>query len=514
MVRASLRFSAAVAAIAAPAHAEPVPPERLAQTQALITRTVDDLMTAPGGIAGYSVVIAAEGSPDFILTRGVANAATGAKVTPDTAFYIASQTKSYTGLLAAKLDREGIFPLTTTLTDVWPKLKLPAPIDPTRVTFRQFLSHSAGFDNPLLGWLTAYTDEVRAESYPRLLETASKIGKPGFEYSNSGYLIYSAALKAKTGRDWKSWMQEEVLDPLGLSHTYTRSSRIPAAARAWGHQWDGKTWVPVPPKDDAIMHAAGGMFASSRDLAKWIRLQLSLGKGQSTVTAADFRATHVDLTDHGLGEGDFGIRCDGYSLGWSLCTYEGTAMFYHGGTYSGVRTHLFMLPEQGVGVALCANSDGMTGTLGQFFMSVIASSLLGRADAAERAALMITGYKEQVGKQVANRIRERAESEAEKRWGGWTWKPDAAQLAAYQGVYHSDRAGDLEIRFDGTRLTADLGVMHRQLRPALPGLFAARPTSVEPWEPVTFSSAAGTESVEFSGEMFRRSDAGPALAAP
>jgi CubicO group peptidase (beta-lactamase class C family) len=504
MIRAHLLLPAAVVTFAAPAAAEPLSGERLAQTQALITRTVDELLTAPGGIAGYSVVVAAEGAPDFIVTRGVANAATGARVTPDTAFYIASQTKSYTGLLAAKLDREGVLPLTMTLADVWPNLKLPAPIDAKKVTFRQLLSHSAGFDNPLLGWRTAYTDEVAAEAYPRLLETASKAGKPGFEYSNSGYLIYSAALEAKTGRDWKSWMQEEILDPLSLSQTYSRSSRIPAAQRAWGHQWDGKAWVPVPPKDDAIMHAAGGMFASSRDLTKWIRWQLELGRGQSDVTAADFRATHVDLTDHGLGEGEFGIKCEGYSLGWSLCTYEGAKMLYHGGTYAGVRTHLFMLPEQRVGVALCANSDGMTGTLGQFFMSVIASSLLGKPDAADRAALLISGYKEHVGKQIANRIRERDESEAEKQWGGWSWKPAAAALAAYQGVYHSDRAGDLEVRFDGTRLTADLGVMHRELRPALPGLFAARTTSVELWEPVRFSSAAGKDGVEFSGETFVR----------
>jgi CubicO group peptidase (beta-lactamase class C family) len=509
MVRAFLlvlAVAAAAATIPARAHAEEITAARLSQTQALVTRTVDELIAAPGGIAGYSVVIAAKGAPDFIVSRGVANAATGARVTPDTAFYIASQTKSYTGLLAARLDREGVLPLSTSLADVWPNLKLPAPIDARRVTLRQLLSHSAGFDNPILGWRTAYTDEVSADSYPRLLEVASKVGKPGFEYSNSGYLIYSAALKAKTGRDWKSWMQEDIFDPLGLTHTYSRSSRIPSNERAWGHQWDGKRWVLVPPKDDAIMHAAGGLFASSRDLAKWMRWQLELGKGQSDVAAADFLATHIDLTDHGLGEGEFGITCDGYSLGWSLCTYEGVEMLYHGGTYSGVRTHLFLLPQQGVGVAICANSDGMTGTLGQFFMSVIASSLLGKVDAEGRAALMISGYKEHVAKQIANRIREGAESEAEPHWGGWAWKPDAAALAAYEGVYHSDLAGDLEVRFDGKRLTASLGVMRRDLRPATPALFGARATSVELWEPVRFSNSGGRNSVEFAGKTFVREE--------
>ena len=75
-----VRIAMAIGAIvgtASVAHAEPVTQARLAETTALVTRTVDELVKVRGGIAGYSVVIAAEGQPDFILTRGVANAATG-----------------------------------------------------------------------------------------------------------------------------------------------------------------------------------------------------------------------------------------------------------------------------------------------------------------------------------------------------------------------------------------------------------------------------------------------------
>ena len=112
------------------------------------------------------------------------------------------------------------------------------------------------------------------------------------------------------------------------------------------------------------MHAAGGMFASSRDLAKWIGAQIRFGEGQSTIARSDFEATHVDLTNGGLGEGGFGINCEGYSLGWSLCTYQGQRMLYHGGTYTGVRTHLFMLPAHKTGVAIIANQAGEVDSAG------------------------------------------------------------------------------------------------------------------------------------------------------
>lgn len=501
--RTSINVLALLLATTTAAHAQPVTKARLADTTALVTRAVDELIKIPGGIAGYSVVIAAEDQPDVFLTRGIANAATAAPVTPDTAFYIASQTKSYTGLLAAQLDRKGVFPLDTTLSQVWPALTLPAPLDPSKVTFRQLLSHNSGFENEPLQYRTAYTDEVAATDYARLLATGSTPRKPGFEYSNTGYLIYAAALQSRTGRHWKSWLDSDVLKPLALNQTYSRSSRIPADRIAWGHQWDGDRWMPVRPKDDAIMHAAGGMFASSRDLAKWIRWQLGDGKGQRAIPGADFRATHVDLVGGGLGVGGFGIECNGYSLGWSVCTFAGKRMLYHGGTYTGVRTHLLMLPEQKVGVAISANSDGMTGTLGQFFMSVIASSLLGNPQAEEQAAQMIAGYRERVGKQVENRRNELAGSSADKRWGGWSWRPNDAALALYEGTYRNPLYGDLRISRSGSGLTAKVGVMRRSLRPAIEGLFGTQPTPVEMWEPVQFTMDGGKVSkVSFAGQEY------------
>jgi CubicO group peptidase (beta-lactamase class C family) len=498
-------LAVAAAACASSVNAEPVTGDRLATTTALVTRTVDELLKVPGGIAGYSVVIAADGHPDFILTRGVANAATGAPVTPDTAFYIASQTKSYTGLLAAHLDRKGVFPLDTTMAQVWPGLKLPAPADPAKITFRQLLSHNAGFETPALQYRTAYTDDVALRDYPVLLSTGSMPGKPGFEYSNTGYLLYAAALQKRTGRHWKSWLDSDVFSPLALNQTYSRSSKVPPANLAWGHQWDGTKWVPVAPKQDAIMHAAGGTFASSRDLAKWIRWQLSDGEGQSAIPAADFRATKVDLVGGGVGEGGFGIECKGYGLGWSTCSFAGAPMLYHGGTYSGVRTHLFMLTDQKVGVAISANSDGMTGTLGQFFMSVIASSLLGQPEAGDRATQMIAGYRERVGKQVDNRKKELAQSLADPRWAGWAWAPDRTALAAYEGRYRNPLFGELLVRRSGSGLEATVGVKQRLLRPAKEGLFGTQATPVEMWEPVQFTVAAGkVDRVSFDGQEFTR----------
>ena len=118
---------------------------------------------------------------------------------------------------------------------------------------------------------------------------------------------------------------------------------------------------------------------------------------------------------------------------------------------------------------------------------------------------MIGTYRDNVAKQVANRLKASAESAADPKWNGWAWKPDASELARYEGVYHSDLYGDLEVCLNGSRLTAALGVMRRELRPAAEDLFGARATPVEEWEPVRFSQTAGhVAGVEFTGESFAR----------
>jgi CubicO group peptidase (beta-lactamase class C family) len=103
MLRLSLIAILALAA-AAPRAADARPSrahlfaERLS---AFIDRLDRDPNAPPGG-----VVVVVQGNRILLArARGVRDAGTGARMTLDTPIYTASTTKSYTGLLAAELDR-------------------------------------------------------------------------------------------------------------------------------------------------------------------------------------------------------------------------------------------------------------------------------------------------------------------------------------------------------------------------------------------------------------------------
>ncbi len=124
---------------------------------------------------------------DEVLIRhveGVRRVGTGAPLTAQTPVYIASQTKAYMGVLAARLDAEGVLSLDSTLADHWPDVRFPDGIDPAAWTLRDLLSHQVPVEADLITMLEAYVTRVDPADYPMLIEAVMTARKPGFDYSN------------------------------------------------------------------------------------------------------------------------------------------------------------------------------------------------------------------------------------------------------------------------------------------------------------------------------------------
>ena len=161
---------------------------------------------------GYAVVVV---TADEVLMRhvqGERRASTGAPMTTDTPIYIASQTKAYMGLLAARLDAEGILPLDSAISDYWPDLELPGELEASDWTLRDLITHQVPIDNGIIPMVEAYSTTIDPADYPRLIAEHSEAREPGFEYSNLGYNIYGAILETATGRSWQDWLDLYVID--------------------------------------------------------------------------------------------------------------------------------------------------------------------------------------------------------------------------------------------------------------------------------------------------------------
>src|SRR5512138_1412168 len=135
---------AAPSPTAAPTRA---PAPTAAPASALDTAALDAFVTRlmqEYDIPGAGLAIVQNGQIAYTKGYGVRDVTTGAPVTPNTQFAIASNTKSFTALGVMLLVQQGKVKLDDPVTKYIPEFKLSDPAATAKVTVRHLLSHTTG----------------------------------------------------------------------------------------------------------------------------------------------------------------------------------------------------------------------------------------------------------------------------------------------------------------------------------------------------------------------------------
>lgn len=177
----------------------------------------------PGGALG----VARGGKIVYAKGFGIANRETGARVTADSRFRIASCSKSITAAAVMRLIEQGKLALDEA---VLPKLKLQPFGDLgdarwQRVTVRHLLQHSGGwrksrsgdpmFQSPQICNDTGCAAPADEKTTVRWMLGRSLDFEPGtdFAYSNFGYCVLGRLIEAMTGQSYASAVHRLVLSP-------------------------------------------------------------------------------------------------------------------------------------------------------------------------------------------------------------------------------------------------------------------------------------------------------------
>ena len=451
-----------------------------------------------GVIPGRAIVAVEVGRKPVVDVRGVSKVDSGSPADSDMPFYIASMTKAFVGLMAVQLDAMGVMPLDTKLAAVFPDMQVEG-VDMGALTMERLLTHQLGFRAVPLNVRTAFTDLVPVEDYSAIVTASGTPIEEQFRYDNLGYLLYAAALEKSTGRSWRSWIDDVLFDPLGMQHSSARTSDFYQVSHLHERYEDG--WRTYAPKSDAIMHAAGGLVVSAADMARW--LQANVGE-RSAIPAARFAKAQSTQVTLDMEQGP--MRCTGYAFGWRRCEAMGEVILEHGGSYTGMRGQMVILPERGVGFAAIFNSDSMTGGLSGQLMQTFITAMAGRQDELPTPQEFAQRYAERAATYRSNRSREEGEQRADAKWGGWQWKPSPTDLAEYAGIYRHPAMGTLQLAVDGNGLVGRLNGTAMDLEGAKHDLFAAVLATDGEVEELTFSRAEdGTvRSATFDGDRFER----------
>ncbi len=193
-------------------------------------------------VAGLAVAVVHE---DEVVARGfgVRDIGTGAPVTPETMFHLASVSKPFVAtavvsLATARAAGEPVLDLDAPVTDWIPELTL-ADGRQGEVTARGLLSHTSGLpDVADYGWHDPQLGDDALSDFARSLSGWRLKSEPGseFSYSNAGYELLGLLLSRVTGTTFEDAMRQRLLVPLGMR---TARSCAPRCPRTWPPR---RTW--------------------------------------------------------------------------------------------------------------------------------------------------------------------------------------------------------------------------------------------------------------------------------
>ena len=306
---------------------------------------------------------------------GAAALVDGRPATPDTAFVWFSITKLFTATAIMQLHERGRLDIDAPIVDLLgDEFSFTDPRH-REVTARQLLSHSSGLGNPSVWDLAHPAGTPRASLRDQLAALLDDHGPrlryaPGHgqRYSNLGYLVLGRMIEVADGRDYPTYVREEILDVLGMTRTgfdwapllddaavghsrkgwfYTNLAKRVADPEVFGEpipRWE--TTVPFELQGSPY----GGLIGTAGDLAKFLAAHLGHGAydGRRILSPASVTAMQTVQRDHRGQPLDFG-------LGWHTQVADGERYFNHMGKGGGYRPAVRIWPSRRYGVVVLTN---------------------------------------------------------------------------------------------------------------------------------------------------------------
>jgi len=203
---------------------------------------------------------------------GSANLPLAVPNTPQTRFMIGSISKTFTAAAILLLqDRE--------LLDTRDPMSRYFPEYPNgeAITIHHLLSHTSGL--PRFVFQPDYLERARKKhSAMDLVEWVSELPPafpPGarYGYSNANYAVLAAIIEKVSGLDFGTFLEQEILGPLGLEDTGHVHDALELVSRlASGYQPVGRTgFVRARYFDYSSLTGSGSLYSTTHDLRRWYR---------------------------------------------------------------------------------------------------------------------------------------------------------------------------------------------------------------------------------------------------
>jgi CubicO group peptidase (beta-lactamase class C family) len=278
------------------------------------------------------VLFAREDKIFFLRAYGIADRASGRRMTTETKLNLASSSKMFTTVAIGKLVEEGRIkfddPVGKYLNTSWVSAE-----HGRKILIRHLLSHTSGLGQYWDAWDRYGQPLLVLDDYKKIIsdQLSFEPGTKG-QYSNTGFILLGAVIEAATGQSFYNYIDDLIFRPLQMKNTGFFGIDEAVTDRAIGYYVDKKDRGVL--KNNLDMRgagkaaSAGGAWSTAPDMYKFMRSV----------------ATHALLHPDTLAYLTTPNRVFGnYGYGFQL----GKGWFGHSGGYPGVEAFIMYNPQTG-----------------------------------------------------------------------------------------------------------------------------------------------------------------------
>ena len=307
----------------------------------------------PLDIPGMVFVLVRDGTILFAKGYGLADIEQGKPVDPsETLFAIGSVSKAVTASAVMQLVERG-------------QLRLDEPVDsylrsmqvgercPQAVTTAHLLTHTAGFDERVIGAFVTSADELIPLADYVARDLPPCIRPPGEEmsYCNHCYGLAGLLVEEISNRPFEQAVQEHLFQPLEMHHSSFRQP-LPGeldALRSMGYIFVPEI-QPAPPTY-ANFFPSGGMWACGEDMGRFIiaHLQGGLPRSEPVFSQETLERMHQRQFSQDP-------RLEGWTYGFFEHIENGQRMIGKDGDVPGFSSSLYLMPEHNLGFFFSYNA--------------------------------------------------------------------------------------------------------------------------------------------------------------
>ena len=264
---------------------------------------------------GCSAAVAVRGQVLWAGAAGIADLGTGARLTTDTRFNMASVSKQFTATAVLMLEREGLL----SLDDVVGRYVDALPAWGQTVTLEQLLHHTSHIrdfwqrlqaDGLEFGDYVSHEDIVRAIARLKTLEPGT-----GYLYSNANYVLLAEVVHRVSGEPLPEFLDDRIFTPLDLDMEVSPNLKAPDVAVSYDD---------FDQRQDSGWSAYGysEIFSTPTELARWADQYR-----EGAIITDDFATGAVAMPDGADYAAGIEIRADGSlrhdgRLGGHITTFQ------------------------------------------------------------------------------------------------------------------------------------------------------------------------------------------------